>query len=228
MRTASLSAIILAGGHSRRMGQDKALLTLPNGQPLLQRTAQIAQQLTSDTLVVTPWPERYQPILSPTVRLVKEQTASHAQPTPQSTAKAFGPLGGFAQGWSLVRSDWCLLLACDLPYLEPDPLRQWWQWLIALPPDHLSLSVPTTGEPSADLKDHNAPIMASLAPGTKGWEPLCGYYHRSCLPGLHRHIAGHDRSFQSWLTTIPIAAYCALPATLLFNCNTPHDWANVK
>ncbi len=200
----SLSAIILAGGHSRRMGRDKALLTLPHGQPLLQRTAQIAQQLTSDILVITPWPERYQPVLPPTVRLVKEQTVPHASPD----ANSLGPLGGFSQGWSLVRSDWCLLLACDLPYLEHDALQRWWHWLMALPPAERP--------------------MASLAPGSKGWEPLCGYYHRSCLPGLHRHVAGHNHSFQSWLTTIPIVAYRTLPAAMLFNCNTPDDWAEVR
>ena len=204
------------------MGQDKALLTLPNGQLLLQRTAQVAQQLTSDILVVTPWPERYRPILSSTVRLVKEQTASEAP----AAANPLGPLDGFAQGWSQVRSDWCLLLACDLPNLAPTALQQWWDWLMALslaerPSAHLCSEARLTDAA-------NPQIMASLTPGTKGWEPLCGYYHRRCLPGLHRHIAGPDRSFQSWLTTIPIVAYRALPPSMLFNCNTPKDWLEVK
>lgn len=215
----TLSAIILAGGHSRRMGQDKALLTMPDGQLLLQRTARLAQQLTADTVVITPWPERYQPVLPPTVRLVKEQTA-------------IGPLGGFAQGWNQVHSDWCLLLACDLPYLEFAALQHWWQWLtIALtepPPDELALSETPPSRPSTDSPGKHTPVMASLVPGTKGWEPLCGYYHRSCLPGLHRQMAGSNRSFQSWLAKIPITPYRLLPASMLFNCNTPNDWGKVK
>ncbi len=215
----TLSAIILAGGHSRRMGQDKALLTMPDGQPLLQRTARIAQQLTPDTVVVTPWPERYQPVLPPTVRLVKEQTAA-------------GPLSGFAQGWSQIHSDWCLLLACDLPYLDPTALQHWWQWLTTAltesPPEELPLSETHSYRLSMDSPSKHNPVMASLSPGIKGWEPLCGYYHRSCLPRLHRHIAGSNRSFQSWLAEIPIAAYRCLPASVLFNCNTPNDWGKVK
>ena len=216
MPASSLSAMILAGGQSRRMGRDKALLKLPNGQPLLQRTAQVAQQLTSDILVVTPWPERYRPILPPAVCLVQETVQA-----PSAAVKRLGPLGGFAQGWSQVRSDWCLLLACDLPYLEPIALQQWWDWLTGplANPAHLGWGGPTGA---------TAGVMASLVPGVKGWEPLCGYYHRSCLPGLRRHVAGPDRSFQSWLATLPIAAYQALPASMFFNCNTPGDWLEVK
>ncbi len=222
----TLSVIILAGGRSCRMGRDKALLTLPNGLPLLYHTAQVAQRLTWDVIVVTPWPDRYQSALPPQVRLVKE---------PTTHGKTTGPLSGFAHGLRQISSDWCLLLACDMPYLQSVPLQQWWVWLMA--------------------RLQRQTVMASLAPtlapsitpaNTKRWEPLCGFYHRSCLSALNQYLSNSPTddelesefqqqtlsrlyarlSFQSWLKTLPIAAYTDFPQKILFNCNTPDEWAN--
>lgn len=214
----SLSAIILAGGHSRRMGEDKALLKTPGGQSLLSQTAQIAQQITPDVTVITAWPERYQSILPPGVRLICESANE-----PSTIAFGAGPLSGFAQGWRQVQGDWCLLLSCDLPYLEAASLSQWWCWLLANSPTNL-LAPPPANSSAAPI----AP-MASLAPGSKGWEPLCGYYHRHCLAALQHYlqVPVNAHSFQAWLTTISVEPYLHLPPQMLFNCNTPQDWATV-
>ena len=48
-----LSAIVLAGGQSSRMGQDKALLTV-EGEPLVQRVCDIAIAFCNPLYVVTP------------------------------------------------------------------------------------------------------------------------------------------------------------------------------
>lgn len=223
----SLSAIILAGGHSRRMGQDKALLTTPGGQPLLSQTAQIAQQMTPDVTVVTAWPDRYQSILPSGVQLIREfanESANESASNALTAAPSAGPLSGFAQGWSQVQGDWCLLLACDLPYLKAAPLSQWWRWLLANPSTN-----PLAPPPANSLAPPIAP-MASLAPGVKGWEPLCGYYHRHCLAALQHYlqVPANAHSFQAWLTMISVEPYFHLPSQMLFNCNTPQDWATVR
>lgn len=106
-----LSSIVLAGGQSSRMGQDKALLEI-NGVPLLRRICQVAQACTVSVYVVTPWPDRYQTILSSDEQIVIDR---HSQ----------GPLVGFAQGLAQVTTEWVLLLACDLPNLRADALQTW-------------------------------------------------------------------------------------------------------
>ncbi|MEM6449885.1 MAG: NTP transferase domain-containing protein [Cyanobacteria bacterium P01_D01_bin.105] len=236
----SLSAMILAGGHSRRMGTDKALLSRPDGQLLLTRTAQIAQTLTSEVVVITPWPERYKAILPPPTKLLKEQPHQR------------GPLGGFLQGWADIRSDWCLLLACDLPQLESEPLRRWWEWLQAQPGAAApSVSEASVNKPDASGSEKKVRAIASLtqclnqrkltqhksaqgkASATR-WEPLCGFYHRNCLPDLHcylnsasKEMRPHHFSFQSWLDPLPILVYDHLPPAILFNCNTAEDWSQI-
>lgn len=205
----SLSVMVLAGGRSRRMGKDKALLPMESGQSLLLKTVQIAQQLSTETVVVTPWPERYQGSIPDSVSFIKE-------PSPPTSPSALplcaGPLSGFAYGWQAISSDWCLLLACDLPYLEFVVMQHWWDWLIA----YLD-----------DTQGHFTP-MASLTPGPKGWEPLCGYYHRSCIPSLNQYLHRGQNSFQAWLSVAPVVPYRSVPSKMLFNCNTPTDWAVVS
>ena len=51
MNSPSLSAAILAGGKSRRMGQSKALLEI-DGIPVIDRVAQVLRQITSELLII--------------------------------------------------------------------------------------------------------------------------------------------------------------------------------
>ena len=110
----ALTTIVLAGGQSARMGQDKALIPIA-GVPLLRRICGVALQLSPKVYIVTAWPERYRSIVPPECRLIPEQV----QEKPQ------GPLVGFAQALAQVQTEWVLLLACDLPRLEAETLRAW-------------------------------------------------------------------------------------------------------
>lgn len=110
-----LTAVILAGGQSRRMGRDKALLRLPTGGPtLIERVVLAARAVTDDVVVVAEEAERLPPM---PVRAV-----------PDAIAGA-GPLAGLIAGWTAARYPAILALACDLPYLSIPLLR----WMVTRP-----------------------------------------------------------------------------------------------
>jgi molybdopterin-guanine dinucleotide biosynthesis protein A len=71
MTNDKLTAIVLAGGKSSRMGQDKALIPI-QGVPLLQRVCRIAETCADRVYVVTPWPERYQHLILPRCQFIQE------------------------------------------------------------------------------------------------------------------------------------------------------------
>ncbi|MEH2197049.1 molybdenum cofactor guanylyltransferase [Nostoc sp.] len=190
-----LSAIVLAGGKSSRMGQDKALILI-QGMLLLQRVCAIAQSCADAVYVVTPWPERYQELLLPSCQFIREVPSS-------GESLAHGPLVGFAQGLAEVKTEWVLLLACDLPKLRVEVLQEWVTRL--------------------DSVGDNA--IAALAEHPKGWEPLCGFYRRRCLPQLLEFINQGGRSFQQWLRQYPVEVLPLSEPEMLFNCNTPEDLA---
>lgn len=197
-KTVSLSAIVLAGGQSSRMGRDKALISL-QGVPLLQQVCDIALNCVSNVYVVTPWPERYQDVLPKACRVIREAPL-------QGETQSHGPLVGFAQGLAQVETDWVLLLACDLPQLQVKVLRDWARGLEKTAEDAIAL----------------------LPRNPKGWEPLCGFYRRQCLPMLNEFINQGGRAFQPWLAQYPVQELPVSDSQVLFNCNTPADLELIK
>jgi molybdenum cofactor guanylyltransferase len=107
-----VTALILAGGRSRRMGSDKALVSW-QGIPLLQRVVKVAQDCCSPIFVLTPWPERYQTLFPSSVGWITE---------PPTFA---GPMAALCLGLESIQTAWVLLLACDLPRLNGAVLRRW-------------------------------------------------------------------------------------------------------
>ncbi|CEJ44711.1 Probable molybdenum cofactor guanylyltransferase (MoCo guanylyltransferase) (GTP:molybdopterin guanylyltransferase) (Mo-MPT guanylyltransferase) (Molybdo pterin guanylyltransferase) (Molybdopterin-guanine dinucleo tide synthase) [Umezakia ovalisporum] len=191
----------MAGGKSSRMGKDKALISI-GGIPLLQLVCSVAAGCTDHVYVVTPWPERYQDLILPNCQFIRELPFS-------SSSLHFstqGPMVGFAQGLSQVQTDWVLLLACDLPRLQVEILTAW----------------------TTELNYVEDEAIATLVHHTKGWEPLCGFYRRRCLPQLLEFINQGGRSFQKWLNQQPIHVLSLRTPEMLFNCNTPEDLALVK
>jgi molybdopterin-guanine dinucleotide biosynthesis protein A len=194
----SLAAIALAGGQSSRMGQDKALLEL-DGVPLILRTYEIARQCAAPVYLVTPWIERYRNVLPAGCQFIQETW----QP---GETRPHGPLVGFAQALAHIEAEWVLLLACDLPHLKLEVLQSWIAKLEKASPDAIAL----------------------LPKNPQGWwEPLCGFYRRSCLPDLTEFVEMGGRSFQKWLTHQPVEELPLADAQMLFNCNTPAEWATL-
>lgn len=116
-----------------------------------------------------------------------------------------GPAIAFAQALLHTSTEWVLLLACDLPRLDATRLQQW----------------------TTLLDDVSETAIALLPKHQKGWEPLCGFYRRTCLSQLERFIDQGGRSFQAWLATQTVDELPISEPQMLFNCNTPDDLKHV-
>jgi len=115
-----ISGVVLVGGKSRRMGRDKALLTV-GGRPLIQRVAEALREVVNEVLLVGASPERYAWL---NVRVVDDLIPGG------------GPLGGIHTALSVARYSRCLIAACDMPFLNPHLLRYmlgeatWWDAVV--------------------------------------------------------------------------------------------------
>ena len=120
-----LVGIILAGGKSSRMGQDKALIPWQN-IPMLKRVYKVANKCTEKVYIITSWPQKYQSILPTECEWLTE-------------LKTEGPLVALAQGLTQINSNWILLLGCDSPLLNSDIIQTWVSELNQLSPEILAL-----------------------------------------------------------------------------------------
>ena len=95
-----LSAFVLAGGKSTRMGRDKA--TLPfSGQTLLESALALARSVTEDVFILGS-PERY---------------GAYGEVVPD-IFPGCGPLGGIHAALTHTKTDLNLILAVDTPFLS--------------------------------------------------------------------------------------------------------------
>jgi len=104
----NLSAVLLAGGESRRMGENKATL-LFDGEPLWQRQLELLRKLPLVEILVS---ARTDPEWRPAdVNLVLDAIPWH------------GPLSGLAAALARIRSSHLLALAIDMPFMTADYLQ---------------------------------------------------------------------------------------------------------
>lgn len=125
--TIKVTALILAGGQSSRMGEDKALVKWQN-QPLLQIVCDVALTACPAAYILTPWPDRYRSIVPSDCHFLLESQPNR------------GPLVALAEGLSrLPPWDWVWLLACDLPRLDRKIIQNWLNRLEDIPDSTLAV-----------------------------------------------------------------------------------------
>jgi molybdopterin-guanine dinucleotide biosynthesis protein A len=96
------TALILAGGDSRRMGQDKAVLML-DGKTLLDRVTATMQQVFPKVVVS-----------------VRQPRAGVEVPQVCDEPSASGPLAGLIAGLAQAGTPWVFAVACDMPFVSRD------------------------------------------------------------------------------------------------------------
>ena len=103
----NISAVLLAGGESRRMGQDKATLVF-HGKSLWEIQLDLLRKLQPREIFLS---ARSDPVWRPTdVHFVPDQAPSQ------------GPLSGLAAMLSRIRTGHLLALAIDMPLMTPEYL----------------------------------------------------------------------------------------------------------
>ena len=106
--TTPISGIVLAGGSSSRLGEDKAFIDV-GGEPLIARVVgRLRAVVHNEIVLVTDHPARYAFLELPT-------TGDHY--------RGVGVLAGLHAGLCAVRTEHAIVVGCDMPFLNPALLR---------------------------------------------------------------------------------------------------------
>ena len=109
----AISAFVLAGGQSSRMGRDKALLEW-HGRPLIEHALEKLRVLGAEFQGTQPRILGARPDLKSFAPVVEDNFPGH------------GPLGGIEAALSIADTDLSLFLPIDLPFLPAEFLR----WMV--------------------------------------------------------------------------------------------------
>jgi molybdopterin-guanine dinucleotide biosynthesis protein A len=194
----SIGAAILAGGESRRMGQNKALLRLsPDGRTLIETVVtRLAEAGFTSPLLVANAPA---------------DCAFLGLPTFPDSVQGKGALGGILTALQYSPQERVLVVACDMPALNPALLRY-----MAMQPKGYDAYVPAWMSPS----------------GARQVEPLHAIYARSCTPVIEDRIREGRLKLSDLLDALnvlylPEAEMREYDPDLrsFSNINTPEEWA---
>ncbi len=161
-----VSGIILAGGMSRRLGRDKAIEEI-EGQTLIERAIDRLSLLTNEVIVVVNSEERALSLCLPN----HVKTAIDIYPSK-------GSLGGIYTGVLASNHDWNIVVACDMPFLNVDLLR-----------NMLSFRGGT---------DAIVPILNQYP------EPTHAIYSKNCLPFILQKIETDELKIDGFFSDIKV------------------------
>jgi molybdopterin-guanine dinucleotide biosynthesis protein A len=189
-----VTGVILAGGRSRRLGRDKAVEPL-GGQPLIRRVIERVEAVTADIVVVVADAVRGNDLPLD----VRRRVVWDVYP-------GKGSLGGIFSGLSAAKSDWGLVVACDMPFLN----RQLLEYMLSRREDF----------------DAVVPLPGAYP------EPTHALYSKACLPHIEARLRANDLKISrfyhevqvNYLTEEAITRYDP-ELRSFFNINSPDDLA---
>jgi molybdopterin-guanine dinucleotide biosynthesis protein A len=189
--TREATGIVLAGGASSRMGRDKALLEL-GGMTLLEAAVESVSTICEE-VIIAGGNRPFQRLPNPSAIWVRDPPG------------AAGPVAGLAAGLAAASHHTCLVVACDMPFLNTRLLS------------HLL--------DSADGCDAAVPLAGG------GPQPLHAAYSRNCLPTVEALLrlgatSMKDLLSRLWVRYIPERRCLELDPDGLswFNMNTTEDF----
>lgn len=125
-----MAAIVLAGGRSTRLGQDKAFVTL-DGMTLLEAVLRVLQQVESGIILVTNEPEKYRSFAAVGMTVTRDEVPHQ------------GPLGGILAGLAATSDPLNVVVPCDAPLIRPALLK----YLLEAAEDHDAVVPTVDGRP---------------------------------------------------------------------------------
>ena len=185
-----LHGLVLAGGKSQRMGQDKGLIDF-HGKPQREYMADILSNFCAETHIscrpeqVTGLPEDYRAL--------------------PDTFSGLGPFGAIASAFRQNPNAAWLVVACDLPLLDEETLRQ----------------LVDARNPSGVATAFNSPVNEFPEPLIAIWEPRA-------YPVLLQFLAQGYSCPRKVLINSPVALIDAVKPDALMNVNHPEELAQVK
>ncbi len=204
-----VTGIILAGGKSKRMGENKALMRLGNNT-LIGHVIHRVRPITNELLLITNSPDEYTHL---GIRMHSD------------IVQNAGALGGIHTGLTHASHDTVLCVGCDSPFIVPDLLS----YLVSALGEYDAVMPYTCRNPNEYLgvnqKDQRQTIR----------QTLCAAYSKNCLAAIEgmfnkSDLRVHALAEHAKVLTIAPEIWQTYDSKGLsfLNINSPEDFEKAK
>jgi len=181
--------VILAGGASKRMGnKNKALLKIGE-KSIIERVLDAISVVVPQVILITNSPEQFTRLNCPSYRDILPGN---------------GPLGGIYTGLINSTTNYDLVVACDMPFIQSQLLR----FLINYSQDY-DIVIPSTPD---------------------GYHPLCAIYSKACIDPIEKLVNDGSLKVTNLFNYVKvkevklIEIYPEFDLNVLLNINTDQDY----
>jgi len=188
-----VTAFVLAGGKSTRMGADKAFLDF-GGAPLLVHALKLASVVASEVHIVG-----------------EAQKFSAFSAVVEDLYPERGPLGGIHAALSNSVTDFNLMLAVDIPFVQPEFLR----YLVSL--------ASASG------------AMVTVPRANGGFQPLCAVYRAAFAKPAETALQAGRNKIDSLFAEVSLRIIeedemqrGQFSSAMFRNLNTPEEWRQAR
>jgi molybdopterin-guanine dinucleotide biosynthesis protein A len=184
-----VTGIILAGGASKRLDyRNKALLKIGD-ESIIARGVRALSETTGDIILITNSPGDFRHLELPMF---------------EDILPGSGSLGGIYTGLKVSKTFHNLVIACDMPFIQP----------------HLLIS----------LIDHRKGHDVVIPVTPDGQHPTCAVYSRNCIKPIELQIKAGDLKISNFFPHVKVnridfsALYPCYDSSMFFNINTNEDY----
>lgn len=183
-----ITGIILAGGKSSRMGKDKGFLKL-NRKSFVEYSIEAMKPLVSQMMIVSN----------------NADYDAFKLKRVEDVIKNSGPLAGIYSGLSHSKTDYNLVLSCDIPFIKTSIL-----------------------EMLINAQDGDADIVQILSDGKP--MPLIALYKKRCETIFYKLLQNDERRLHVALNLCKVKNIELNPECVLFttNINTPEELKEIE
>ena len=179
-----ITGMILAGGVSRRLNyKNKALLKIGNAS-IIEHIIGALSKVTESIVLITNSSEEFAHLGLPTFSDI----------IPES-----GSLGGIYTGLKVSKTHYNLVVACDMPFVQPHLLKF--------------------------LIDNSSGYDVTIPITPDGLHPTCAVYSKDCIEFIETQIGTRDLKIISFF---PYVKVNRVDVSILFPCYDPNVFLNIN
>ena len=221
------SCIVLSGGMSRRMGQDKGSMIIQEKPMILHILERINYKINDATIVLND-SERiaiYQSLLNQYCESEIEDNFDYSLEFIEDEVKSKGPISGIMTGLKNIKTDYALVLPCDSPFISEEFIETMFNLLEEILNNHgevdaiIPFHIKSNKDKFKEMSEFNFDDASEMTIDMKiaNSEPLHSIYKKENLKNIEELLKEDSLYVKSFIRSLKNPCFIEVDNKVLFD-----------